>query len=170
MKHKEGMPLPHAPASVVQRTNMALPNCNSLNPSRAGLHVPGAYRLRPVSSRQPCKRRCLGNQRVRPCLPCIGRRCLHLLRSCVMVRIQPGPDPACFCSVLARLPALLALPALFSYDHVCKLWDTRQLRCLTSVDHGAPIESVAFFPSGEWAWAWLPARLPAAQVSALACL
>ncbi|KAL4450608.1 hypothetical protein ABPG77_000964 [Micractinium sp. CCAP 211/92] len=34
------------------------------------------------------------------------------------------------------------------YDHVCKLWDTRQLQCLASVDHGAPIESVAFFPSG----------------------
>ena len=35
-----------------------------------------------------------------------------------------------------------------SYDHVCKLWDARQRRCLLSVNHGAPIESVAFFPTG----------------------
>lgn len=39
-------------------------------------------------------------------------------------------------------------PPVFRYDHICKLWDIRQLRCLASVDHGAPIESVAFFPSG----------------------
>ena len=39
-------------------------------------------------------------------------------------------------------------PPACSYDHVCKLWDARQSRCLMSVDHGSPIESVAFFPSG----------------------
>ncbi|EFN51794.1 hypothetical protein CHLNCDRAFT_139756 [Chlorella variabilis] len=27
------------------------------------------------------------------------------------------------------------------YDHICKLWDVRQKRCLAGVDHGAPIES-----------------------------
>lgn len=38
------------------------------------------------------------------------------------------------------------------YDHVCKLWDARQSRCLASMDHGAPIEAVAFFPSGTGRW------------------
>ncbi|KAL4433601.1 hypothetical protein ABPG75_000042 [Micractinium tetrahymenae] len=48
----------------------------------------------------------------------------------------------------ASSPASADLWATGGYDHICKLWDTRQLRCLASVDHGAPIESVAFFPSG----------------------
>lgn len=48
----------------------------------------------------------------------------------------------------ASSPASADVWATGGYDHLCKLWDTRQLRCLASVDHGAPIESVAFFPSG----------------------
>lgn len=48
----------------------------------------------------------------------------------------------------ASSPASADLWATGGYDHICKLWDIRQLRCLASVDHGAPIESVAFFPSG----------------------
>ena len=35
------------------------------------------------------------------------------------------------------------------YDHVCKLWDARNHSCTMSVNHGAPIESLAFFPSGD---------------------
>lgn len=34
------------------------------------------------------------------------------------------------------------------YDHLVKLWDTRQRDCVMSVDHGYPVESVLFFPSG----------------------
>lgn len=36
------------------------------------------------------------------------------------------------------------------YDHVCKLWDVRQQCAVASVDHGAPVESSTFFPSGWW--------------------
>lgn len=39
-------------------------------------------------------------------------------------------------------------PPSCRYDHTCKLWDLRQHRCLMQLDHGAPIESVAFFPTG----------------------
>lgn len=46
------------------------------------------------------------------------------------------------------------------YDHVCKLWDARQRRCLLTVDHGAPIESVAFFPSGGHCMACTAPRHP----------
>jgi len=36
------------------------------------------------------------------------------------------------------------------YDHVCKLWDVRDPRggAVMNMDHGAPIEDLAFFPSG----------------------
>ncbi|XP_014681803.1 PREDICTED: U3 small nucleolar RNA-associated protein 15 homolog [Priapulus caudatus] len=34
------------------------------------------------------------------------------------------------------------------YDHVVKMWDVRQKDCVMSVDHGHPVESVLFFPSG----------------------
>lgn len=36
-----------------------------------------------------------------------------------------------------------------SYDHTCKLWDARSGACTMTADHGAPVESVLFFPSGE---------------------
>lgn len=61
------------------------------------------------------------------------------------------------------------------YDHVCKLWDARQRRCLLTVDHGAPIESVAFFPSGGHCVACTAPRHPNAggaqlsQESAIPC-
>jgi U3 small nucleolar RNA-associated protein 15 len=45
-------------------------------------------------------------------------------------------------------PASEEVWATSGYDHICKLWDARQRRCLLSVNHGAPIESAAFFPSG----------------------
>jgi U3 small nucleolar RNA-associated protein 15 len=38
------------------------------------------------------------------------------------------------------------------YDHVVKLWDVRvkgKAGGLMSMDHGAPVEDVAWFPSGE---------------------
>ena len=34
------------------------------------------------------------------------------------------------------------------YDHVCRIWDVRQRTCCFELDHGAPIESVVFLPSG----------------------
>lgn len=34
------------------------------------------------------------------------------------------------------------------YDHVCRLWDVRTKTNIMDLDHGAPIESIAFFPSG----------------------
>lgn len=35
------------------------------------------------------------------------------------------------------------------YDHTVKLWDVRAgPQCSMSLDHGAPVEDVAFFPSG----------------------
>jgi U3 small nucleolar RNA-associated protein 15 len=35
------------------------------------------------------------------------------------------------------------------YDHTVKLWDVRAgPQCAMSLDHGAPVEDVAFFPSG----------------------
>jgi U3 small nucleolar RNA-associated protein 15 len=50
---------------------------------------------------------------------------------------------------LTLLPAapLATLPG--GYDHICKLWDVRAPRTATlSLEHGAPIEDLAFFPSG----------------------
>lgn len=38
--------------------------------------------------------------------------------------------------------------ATAGYDHICKLWDVRSQECVMNLDHGAPIEDVAFFPSG----------------------
>ncbi len=48
-----------------------------------------------------------------------------------------------------------------SYDHTVKLWDVRaggggsgsKAPCTLSIDHGAPVESLAFLPSGA---AWCP--------------
>lgn len=40
--------------------------------------------------------------------------------------------------------------ATAGYDHICKLWDVRSQECTMSLDHGAPIEDVKFFPSGEY--------------------
>lgn len=48
----------------------------------------------------------------------------------------------------ASSSAITDMWATAGYDHSCKLWDMRQLRCLATVNHGAPIESVAFFPTG----------------------
>ena len=39
--------------------------------------------------------------------------------------------------------------ATAGYDHICKLWDVRSQECTMSLDHGAPIEDVKFFPSGD---------------------
>eukprot|EP00887_Chlorella_sp_A99_P001615 scaffold8.g1615.t1 len=35
-----------------------------------------------------------------------------------------------------------------SYDHSVRLWDTREGRCSMELAHGAPVESLAFLPSG----------------------
>ena len=43
--------------------------------------------------------------------------------------------------------------ATAGYDHICKLWDVRSQECVLDLDHGAPIEDVKFFPSGEIAQA-----------------
>ena len=40
--------------------------------------------------------------------------------------------------------------ATAGYDHICKLWDVRSQECVMNLDHGAPIEDVAFFPSGTY--------------------
>lgn len=40
--------------------------------------------------------------------------------------------------------------ATAGYDHICKLWDVRSQECTMSLDHGAPIEDVKFFPSGDY--------------------
>ena len=45
-------------------------------------------------------------------------------------------------------PQAMDLWATGGYDHVCRLWDVRQRRSVVEVDHGAPIESAAFLPSG----------------------
>lgn len=39
--------------------------------------------------------------------------------------------------------------ATAGYDHICKLWDVRSQECTMNLDHGAPIEDVKFFPSGD---------------------
>jgi U3 small nucleolar RNA-associated protein 15 len=35
-----------------------------------------------------------------------------------------------------------------SYDHTCRIWDPRTNTASMTLQHGAPVESVAFFPSG----------------------
>ncbi len=51
-------------------------------------------------------------------------------------------------NALDRCTLLALLPSLFRYDHICKLWDVRSGQCSMSVNHGAPVESVAFLPTG----------------------
>lgn len=34
------------------------------------------------------------------------------------------------------------------YDHMCKLWDVRSGKCILTLNHGHPVESLAFVPSG----------------------
>jgi WD40 repeat protein len=38
------------------------------------------------------------------------------------------------------------------YDHTVKLWDVRTKACSLSLDHGAPVEDLAFFSSGQCGW------------------
>ncbi len=56
-------------------------------------------------------------------------------------------------------PSNMETWATGGYDHVVKLWDVRGsgggssgngAECVMSMDHGAPIEDLAFFPSGWW--------------------
>jgi U3 small nucleolar RNA-associated protein 15 len=35
-----------------------------------------------------------------------------------------------------------------SYDHTVKLWDTRSNQCVTTIEHGAPVEDLLVFPGG----------------------
>eukprot|EP00891_Asterochloris_glomerata_P002672 jgi/Astpho2/2672/fgenesh1_pm.00049_%23_14_t len=48
----------------------------------------------------------------------------------------------------AANPASPDVWATGGYDHVCRLWDVRSQQGLLSLDHGAPVEDVAFLPSG----------------------
>lgn len=44
---------------------------------------------------------------------------------------------------------MMHCPLAGGYDHICKLWDVRApSAAVLSLDHGAPIEDVTFFPSG----------------------
>lgn len=45
-------------------------------------------------------------------------------------------------------PAVAGAWATAGYDHVCKIWDARSAESTLSVNHGAPVEAVAFMPSG----------------------
>jgi len=53
---------------------------------------------------------------------------------------------------LSPVPLSLSAPLYLcpgGYDHIVKLWDVRAgPQATMSVDHGAPVEDVAFFPSG----------------------
>ena len=40
-------------------------------------------------------------------------------------------------------------PVTGGYDHICKVWDMRSKAATLSLDHGAPIEALSYFPSGE---------------------
>lgn len=35
------------------------------------------------------------------------------------------------------------------YEHTCKVWDVRSRAATMTLDHGAPIEALSYFPSGE---------------------
>lgn len=50
--------------------------------------------------------------------------------------------------VAAVSPVSHHVLATGGYDHICKLWDSRTQKAVTTVHHGSPIESLAFFPSG----------------------
>ncbi|KAF5834055.1 WD40-repeat-containing domain protein [Dunaliella salina] len=49
-------------------------------------------------------------------------------------------------------PANMETWATGGYDHVCKLWDVRDPKggAMLNMDHGAPVEDLAFFPSDFW--------------------
>lgn len=47
----------------------------------------------------------------------------------------------------ALSPQSEELIATGGYDHICKLWDVRTNQHVASLDHGLPIESIAFYPS-----------------------
>lgn len=50
----------------------------------------------------------------------------------------------------AASPSSPDMWATGGYDHCVKLWDVRTGgREVRGMDHGAPVEDVAFFPSGE---------------------
>ncbi|KAL4516023.1 hypothetical protein Ndes2437A_g06735 [Nannochloris sp. 'desiccata'] len=48
---------------------------------------------------------------------------------------------------LAVSPSSHDVWATGGYDHICKIWDARTQGSTISMNHGAPIESLAFFPS-----------------------
>ncbi|KAF8055723.1 utp15 [Scenedesmus sp. PABB004] len=48
----------------------------------------------------------------------------------------------------AASPSSADVWASGGYDHTVRLWDVRTRGCALSLDHGAPVEDVAFFPAG----------------------
>lgn len=75
-----------------------------------------------------------------PCLPLLP---VHLSPCLSLLPFHFTGPPASLCSLLP----LSCCPG--GYDHIVKLWDVRAgPQATMSVDHGAPVEDVAFFPSG----------------------
>lgn len=48
----------------------------------------------------------------------------------------------------AASPVSADLWATGSYDHTVRLWDLRSAKCVMQLQHGKPVEDVAFFPGG----------------------
>ena len=48
---------------------------------------------------------------------------------------------------MAMAPSSHDILATGGYDHTCKIWDARTHKATMSMNHGAPVESIAFFPS-----------------------
>ncbi|KAL4517529.1 hypothetical protein Ndes2437B_g06758 [Nannochloris sp. 'desiccata'] len=67
-----------------------------------------------------------------------------LLRGAQVARLDGHSD---YVRALAVSPSSHDVWATGGYDHICKIWDARTQGSTISMNHGAPIESLAFFPS-----------------------
>ncbi len=69
-----------------------------------------------------------------------GLVCRQLLLCC------DQPWVACACHNAVCL--MQNMPFAGGYDHMCKVWDVRSKTATLSLDHGAPVEALTYFPSG----------------------
>eukprot|EP00884_Botryococcus_braunii_P021255 jgi/Botrbrau1/7813/Bobra.0159s0241.1 len=62
-----------------------------------------------------------------------------------LLRLEGHQD---YVRAAAVSPADSQLWATGAYDHTCRLWDVRSSQEVGVMDHGAPVEAIAFLPSG----------------------
>ncbi len=56
--------------------------------------------------------------------------------------------PPTHCTKNSDTKAWLEFLIAGGYEHTCMVWDVRSRAATMTLDHGAPIEALSYFPSG----------------------